>query len=113
MKTFDQLDSAEQEAAVRAATNSLLTAIVEGAIRFSDEKNGDDLQARIDAAQAKAEEMRTPWFAHEYVMDTCREEVEGMARADAEEALYSEPGERVIAGIVGRAGELARTGKAA
>jgi hypothetical protein len=99
MKTFEQLTPEQQAKAVEKCLANLLEAICEGAIRFNDEANQDDLQKRIDAAFAKAEKMRTPWFAHEYILDTCREDLEGMARCDAEDALYSEPGERVIRGI--------------
>lgn len=100
MKTYTELNPEQQSKAVDRATTDLLRAIVEGAIRFDDKRNGDDFQARIDAACQKAEEMQTPWFAHEYVMDTCKEEIVGMAQCDAEDALYSEPREVVIAGVV-------------
>lgn len=92
MRTFDKLTADEQTRAVKRETDSLLTAILEGAIRFDDKLNGDDLQARIDKAIAKAEDMRTPWFAGEYIMDTCGDEIEGMARAeaDSEDVLYAD-----------------------
>jgi len=69
-------------------------------VRFNDALNHDDLQARIDAAGEKANAMQTPWFWGEYIMDTCREDLEGMARCTAEDALYSAPPEHVISGIV-------------
>ena len=79
---------------------SFLKAILEGGLRFNDEANGDDLQARIDKACDQADKMQTPWFAHEYIMDTCREELTGMALAQAEDSLYSEQNENVVSGIV-------------
>lgn len=91
MRTFDQLTADEQTRAVKRETDDLLTAILEGAIRFNDQLNGDDLQARIDKAIAKADAMRTPWFAGEYVMDLAGDEIEGMARARAEDAKYRGP----------------------
>lgn len=100
MKTYAQLSESEQRAALEKALKSLLESIFNGTIRFNDELNADDLQARIDTAIELAEAKRTPWFAHEYVLDTCREELEGMAMCDAEEALYSEPRELVVSGIV-------------
>lgn len=100
MKTFTELSTQQQAAAIERCLNDLLGAVVEGAIRFNDDLNGDRLQARIDRAIAKADEMQTPWFAGEYVMDTCREDLESMARCDAEDAIYSEPGERVIDGVI-------------
>ena len=96
MRTFDQLTQDEQEAATNKAATSLLEAILEGGLRFKDALNGDDLQARIDAACAKAEAMQTPWFAHEYIMDPCRDEIMGMARSDAEDAQYPSPDEQII-----------------
>ena len=99
MKTFSELTKEQQEKAVIKETNCLLQSILEGAIVFDDKENKDDLQARIDAACHKAEDMHTPWFASEYVMDTCGEEIKSMAIASAEEALYSEKSEYVIGGV--------------
>ena len=113
MKTYDQLTGTEQAAAQNKCLCNLLAAVTEGAIRFSDAKNHDNLQARIDAAQEKAEQMRTPWFAHEYILDTCREDLEGMARCDAEDALYLEPGECAINGIIERSDAVAKSGRTA
>ena len=96
MKTYQELTQEEQARARGKALTELLTVICEGAIRFNDAANGDTLQARIDAAGAQADAMQTPWFFHEYIMDTCQEDLESMALADAEEALYPEAGERVI-----------------
>jgi len=99
MKTYTELTPEQQAKAVDKATVNILTAILEGSLRFDDAKNGDDLQARIDTACARAEEMQTPWFAHEYIMGTCRDDIEGMAQCDAESSLYLEAGEFCIAGI--------------
>jgi hypothetical protein len=96
MKTYQELTEEQKSEAREIALNELLKAICEGYIRFNDSLNGDDLQARIDAAGDKAEAMRTPWFTHEYIMDTCREDLEAMAAADAEDSLYPEKEERVI-----------------
>lgn len=100
MKKYDELTSEQKERALIKATSRLLSDIIEGSIRFNDETNGDNLQARIDAAILKAEKMYTPWFAHEYIMETCKSEIEGMAQCDAEDSLYSEPDEIVISGII-------------
>lgn len=100
MKTFSELTPDEQGKAITHCHIELLRAITEGGLRFVDDDD-DDLQPRIDAALKKADEMRTPWFAHEYIMDTCREDIEVMARAEAEDALYLEPGQKYIGGIAG------------
>lgn len=90
MKQFEQLTDEQKKAAVDKCATRLLEAILDGAIRFNDRLNHDNLQRRIDAACKKADKMRTPWFAHEYIMDTCRDEIMGMAQCDAEDVLYSE-----------------------
>lgn len=95
MRKYDELTPEEQIKAKEIALTNLLTAIFEG-LRFSDELNHDDLQARIDCAIEKADEMKTPWFSHEYILDTCREELESMAQCDAEDALYPDENERII-----------------
>ena len=99
MKTYQQLTDKQKKAAEIKALESLLRAILEGGLRFDDKPNEDDLQARIDKAVAEADAKQTPWFAHEYILDTCRDNLEGMARADAEDSLYSEANERVVSGI--------------
>ena len=95
MKSFDKLSVNQQESAVNNAATDLLNALIEGGLRFNDKLNDDDLQARIDAACQRANDMQTPWFAHEYIMDTCRDEIMGMAQCDAEDALYYSSGESV------------------
>ena len=95
MKTFQHLTDKQQEGARNHELTELLRATIEGGIRFDDRKNGDNLQARIDKAVAQAEAMRTPWFAHEYILDTCREDLEGIAVVQAQDALYREPDEYV------------------
>jgi len=100
MKTYSDLTEEQRKKAVEKDVVSLLTEIIEGGIRFNDKINGDDLQARIDKAALKADQMKTPWFVHEYIMETCREDIESMAVASAEDALYPELGEHVICGVV-------------
>src|SRR4051812_47166470 len=90
MKTYSELTPEQQLKAIKHQSALLLSDIITDAIRFNDKLNGDDLQKRIDDAMDRAESMHTPWFAGEYIMDTCREEIEGMAQVTAEDALYSE-----------------------
>ena len=96
MRTFSQLSKEEQSKAEVQALNEVLRHVTEGAIRFNDALNHDDLQARIDSAWEKAESMQTPWFANEYIMDTCGDDPRSMAQADAEDALYPDPSENII-----------------
>jgi len=99
MKTFEQLTEAEKAAAFEKCLIQLLQSILTGGLRFLDSANGDDLQARIDRAAARAEAMQTPWFAHEYILDTCRADLESIASSDAQDALYPAPQEFTLAGI--------------
>lgn len=100
MKTFSELTPEQQKAAVEKCTNNLLKEITEGTVRFDDKRNKNKLQKKIDAAWKKAEAMQTPWFAHEYIMDAIGDDIRGMATATAQDALYSEPDEHVIDGIL-------------
>lgn len=97
IRTYDQLDEHQQENARASALESLLGAILEGGLRFDDELNHDDLQARIDAACQKANDMQTPWFSPSYIMDVAGDEITGMAECDAQDALYcTSPEVRVV-----------------
>lgn len=98
METYHELTPEQQNKAVQREVTNLLAAIVEGAIRFDN--YGTDLQVKIDAAMEKADSMHTPWFAHEYIMDTCKDEIESIALANMEEALFPEPHEYCIVGIL-------------
>lgn len=89
---FKALSPEHQQAAVEYFTRILLDDVVTGSVRFNDELNQDDLQARIDTAIQTAEDKQTPWFAGEIVMDTCRQELESMALCDAEDAFYTVKG---------------------
>lgn len=96
MKRYDQLTAEQQEAAANHFVGEALCAILECAISFEED---NELQAKIDAACAKAESMQTPWFAGEYIMDTCADEIREMALAEAKECIYMEAGERAVHGI--------------
>lgn len=96
MRIYTELSESEQTQAREQCLTDLLTDITSGGIRFNDELNNDDLQARIDKAGEKAESMRTPWFWSEYIMDTCREELERTALCTAEDSLYPSPDESII-----------------
>src|SRR3989338_7804455 len=95
MRRFDDLTEKEQAASEQAAQASILEDIVSGFMRFNDEANGDDIQARIDAAVVEMERMQTPWFLAERLMedDQVRALVEGIARALVEDTYFLEPGE--------------------
>lgn len=91
MRTYQELSAEERERAVDKAASNLLEAILEGAVVFDG-----SLQDKIDEAYRQANEMHTPWFAHKYIMDTCRDEIMSMAQVDAENSLYARYDEAVI-----------------
>ncbi len=100
MKTYIQLTNDEQKAAIEKCVTNILKVILEGGgSHFFEDYDNSTLKFRIDKAIATADEMRVPWFASEYIMDTCRDDINQIAEADAKDSLYSEPGEVVIAGI--------------
>ena len=109
MKRYHELSEAEQTKAVDRLYCDLLQAVTEGSIRFNDEANEDNLQAAIDKAVAEADRMHTPWFAHEYIAEaeytefgvkrTVGDCLRGMAQCEAEDTLYSQVNEWVLAGI--------------
>ena len=67
------------------AKNEALT----GALRFFCEAVAyEDMSDKMKKAVDKAEEMQTPWFTHEYMMDYAKDEVEALAR----EYEYTEDG---------------------
>lgn len=100
MKSYHELSADEQTKARAHFLTSLLTDIIEGGLRFNDELNQDGLQARIDAAFDKADAMQTPWFSHEYILDTCRNELESMALCMAEDTTYLQPDEQMPVRLV-------------
>lgn len=96
MKTFNQLSAEQKSKALAKSLNHLLEAICEQQVMFAGTPAMDILQDRIDAAIDEANRMKTPWFYGEYIMDTCREDLTALANANAERALYREPGELVL-----------------
>ena len=99
MKKFDELTEEQKTKAIEKTLIEILEDIVNGSIRFNDELNQDDLQARIDKAFDKAEKMRPPWFSHEYILETCREDLESLAICQAEDMIYLEQNEFAVRGV--------------
>ena len=96
MRTFEQLSTDEKKQAINICVVRLTNDIVSG-LRFNDKLNQDNFQASIDKVLAKAEQLRTPWFAGEMLLEnnSIREELESMAECDAEDELYPDKGEKV------------------
>lgn len=87
--SFVELDPSQQASVVKDATNVVLNDIVEGRIVFNDH----GVQEKVDGAMKYAQDvMRTPWFAHEYVMDKIGTQVNAMGSTRAAACLYAPPG---------------------
>ena len=109
MRTYEQLTDEEKSKALDQELNALLGHVIEGSIRFDDEKNDDNLQAVITAASEEANRRQTPWFAGEYIMDakytvdkaggyeaSVGDNLRGMAQCTVEDALYPGTTETII-----------------
>lgn len=96
MKTYNELTEKEQKQAIAYFASQLLEDLISGSISFNDKINEDDLQSRIDSALNKMEKNHTPWFAAEAIMETCSDDINGIAQCSAEDAIYSGPDENVI-----------------
>lgn len=92
MKTWNDLSDRQQKRAVEARLNWLLTALCEGRISFKDEAT----TAGVERARVKSEQMRTPWFMHEYVMDEIGDLLTQVASDEAMYILYAESHEVVM-----------------
>jgi hypothetical protein len=99
MKRFDDLTPEQKDKAIQSMMSMHLKWVVTGMIRFRDDLNGNDLQARVDRAIQRAEELQTPWFAGEYVMDVAGDEIRRRGEASAKEAFYPEFDEVVAEGV--------------
>ncbi len=95
MRTYTDLSESDQKRARGKALMLPLTAVSESATRFNDELNGDNLQAKNNQAWDDAR-LRMPRLTHEHIIDEIRAEMEGMALYAAQNAIYPEPGTRVI-----------------
>lgn len=96
MKHYADLTEREQEAAVQHFIEVVLDEIASGAVRFNDELNHDDLQARIDAAWDEAHRLQTPWFIGSIIMETCADDIRSLAIPLAEDAIYTEDEASVV-----------------
>lgn len=79
------LSPAQKDKAIKHRLDSLLTSTVEGAITWGES------QPLFDAALERAEVMRTPWFAGEYVMEACGDLLTQVATIEAQQLRYINP----------------------
>lgn len=92
MKTYNELTPEQQAKAREKALNEALQHVAEGFDAWLDEFT----LAKVKCAWVKAEEMHTPWFIGEYIMDTCRAEFEQIALQDASAYVYAERGDPTV-----------------
>lgn len=93
MKTYDELKPEQQVKACEKALAKILEKICDGSAVFP---GNPDMQRKIEATAIAAERMKTPWFMHEFVLDSCKVELETFARNYARAAFYREPGDLVL-----------------
>ena len=76
--SFDELDEKAQ------------CKVLNDTVSFLIDVEGQDESSDVWKACKKANDMQTPWFAPQYVMEECKEKVMSLARAD----LYAKNGEQ-------------------
>ena len=84
LRGYYQLNEEEKKIACKDCLDQLLGYIYEGCDDFDDPK----LNHKIDIARKRAHAMQTPWFIPEYVIETCRQELEKIAFKNAVQTLY-------------------------
>jgi hypothetical protein len=103
MRKFNELSKAEKEEAINYMLTNLLKAITEGIEVFDKE-----IQSRIEKAFRKAEQMQTPWFAHEYIMEDpiTKKYLQSIAEDEAQKALYRLPTDPEVITLFGKGKHL-------
>lgn len=95
MKTWFDLSETTQQAVLAAQADQVLAALVIGALRFDDERNGDSLQRRIDEA-IEAASNGEPQEAGRIIMERCGEDLLPFIERHCQRAIYVSPEELVI-----------------
>lgn len=96
MRTFNQLSLTEQDKAVQVCLSDLIESIVQGIVYFGD--SDEVLQANINLIIETCNRDQCPWFIPEMLRmcPVVNDALTGIARCDAEDALYPDAGERVV-----------------
>jgi hypothetical protein len=92
MKRWSELTEPQQSKALTIIEGIILEGLISGQHILID----SELQAKVDNAIEKSEQMQTPWFAGEYVWDVLSEEIKEMAREDSSQYLFLNDYEGVI-----------------
>lgn len=103
MREFNELSKVEKQEAIDYMLTRILKAVTEGVEVFDKE-----IQSRIEKAFAKAEQMQTPWFAHEYIMEdpVIKKHLQSIAEDDAQKALYRLPTDPEVVTLYGKGKHL-------
>jgi len=91
MRTYKELNPQEQEQAQSRCLELVLREVT-----YDPHVVDDELAKKVELAYERAESMQTPWFAGEYIMDTCEVELKALALEHAQQALYPSRGEFVV-----------------
>lgn len=84
LKTWNQLTTDQQKAAIQMRVHHLVQAISEGRLTF----NNPAMQEKVLHAAKRAEDMKTPWFFGQYVMEGMASELATLATAECASAFY-------------------------
>lgn len=82
LKTFSELTEEERRSALSKKEAEVLLFLIECPEFYPE------LGEQLSAANEKADEMRTPWFIGEYIMDECGDEVRAIAKEASANCLY-------------------------
>ena len=91
MKKYSELTPQQQENARARCLSNLINLL-----SLYPDAEGPIIKAACETAMQEMEAMQTPWFFGERFMELIGEDLTNIAGRDAEEAWYSEPGERVL-----------------
>lgn len=96
-KTFDQLTDDEKSKAITKQCNLILKDIVsfypDGWYLISNDEN---FKLKLDKAWNESNEMKTVWFFHEYVWESCKTEIETLAVEELQNVLFKTEKEQII-----------------
>ncbi len=96
MKTYKNLTNEEKERAVQMHFNEVLLEMIKLPAFFN---YNDGLYAKLQRAFEKADDMQTPWFVNEFIMDTCKDDIQHIAELRASDCYYLENGETSMSGV--------------
>lgn len=95
MKRWDQLSESQRARAVEHQVEQIILVVVETNCACFP-----SLEKACKAAAEEAERLQTPWFFGSILYERAKDDIDLLAREDAEAALYAEPDEYIVSGII-------------